>query len=249
MGKRGPHPINVNELAGRAGVWASNLYEVRDGRVGLLEQVDWELIMTGHDRALRSRRVLQAFFIPIGSRMRELPEPLRSRGWVHGGCAIPKQAVRGGGTWWLLLPDKSPLPKIWEKLKRARTIAEMQKALTKILRLLFVSENNWQRKGNKPLREIAAELLQSRRLSSYPRAPEAKRTQSDNKRVAFFAKVLAGVEMGIAPATTIKRLHKRVVLKPKQENERWVFAPQAWNKSLLSKDGQLLPISSRGDEQ
>ena len=40
-------------------------------------------------------------------------------------------------------------------------------------------------------------FLEARMLPSYPRST---RPRSDDKRVAFFAKVLAGFELGVAPA-------------------------------------------------
>jgi hypothetical protein len=49
----------------------------------------------------------------------------------------------------------------------------------------------------------ANELINSKRLSSYART---NRPTSDDKRIIFCSKVLAGARFGIAPITAVKRL-------------------------------------------
>jgi hypothetical protein len=49
----------------------------------------------------------------------------------------------------------------------------------------------------------AEDFLRAKRL---PHCPKSNRPRSDTKRIEFFAKVLAGLKLGIAPATATKRL-------------------------------------------
>jgi len=52
-------------------------------------------------------------------------------------------------------------------------------------------------------RENAGDVLMAKSLPHYPRKD---RPSSDNKRIEFFAKVLGGLALGLAPATATKRL-------------------------------------------
>jgi hypothetical protein len=59
--------------------------------------------------------------------------------------------------------------------------------------------------GNIPrvIRTHAHDLLSAKWMPNYPRT---ERTRSDDKRILFYAKILAGLSLGIAPATAVKRL-------------------------------------------
>jgi len=105
----------------------------------------------------------------------------------HVSAAIPKNLVA------------------WEKLKRARTQKEMWQAAKSI--------RNWARclpRGEQRQKfpgfilAHANDLLRAKGMSSYP--GDQDRGKSDNKRIIFLAKVLAGLMFGLSPSYAIKRL-------------------------------------------
>ena len=67
------------------------------------------------------------------------------------------------------------------------------------------------------LRDHGAELYRAKCLWTYPQATD--RAKSDDKRIEFFAKALAGLMLGISPATAMKRL------------SRWRL-PKLWIKEI-----------------
>jgi hypothetical protein len=81
-------------------------------------------------------------------------------------------------------------PGFWQGLTAARTVADVQK-----LDRFFWQENFFS--------SHAQEILDSKKLPTYPRAQF-----SDRKRVKFFAKVFAGLELGIAPTYAIRLLSR-----------------------------------------
>jgi len=245
MGKRGPKPINVETLKGTAQAWANNLFEMRYGRPGLLYQAEYEPVQVGKGVGLRSVRVIQAYFIPVGSGIAKLPAELKDHGWVTG-KQTPRSMLRKvqhGGIWWNLIPDAVPKPQLWENLKEAQSKHAMRKAL-RALRHCAPSDQSVELvTGLEKLRD----LMQARALPSYPKAPNRKRPRSDDKRIGFFAKVMAGLELGIAPATSIKRL-ARVHFPRRQESEVWAtMNAKPYKEFVLSEQGKITPIPAGGD--
>ena len=64
-------------------------------------------------------------------------------------------------------------------------------------------------------------LVKAKRFPHYPKNP---RPSSDDKRLIFFAKVLAGLEHGLAPLSATKRL------------SHWDFSKESLEKILTERD-------------
>jgi hypothetical protein len=93
-------------------------------------------------------------------------------------------------------------PAVWQGLKAAHSVSDVQK-----LDRFFWQENFFS--------SHAREILDSKELPTYPQAKF-----SDRKRVKFFAKVFAGLELGIAPTYAIKLL-SRFPLPEESWCRRW----------------------------
>jgi hypothetical protein len=105
-----------------------------------------------------------------------------------------------------------PEPEVWELLKRARTVAEVRKASQKIGAWMSLhGVSRWLPwlptvpavEFCDALNVYAENVLIGKRMSSYAKT---NRSKSDDKRVVFLAKVLAGARYGLVPITAIKRL-------------------------------------------
>ncbi|MCI0722927.1 MAG: hypothetical protein L0338_28760 [Acidobacteria bacterium] len=109
-----------------------------------------------------------------------------------------QQLLKDKKGWMLTLPER-PRPEVWNRLKRARSVAEVRKIADELHKgNRTISAAQW-----KPFHFRARDLLRAKRLHNYPKS---NRPRSDDKRIHFFAKVLAGLMQGIAPATAAKRL-------------------------------------------
>jgi len=118
------------------------------------------------------------------------------------------------------ISPRLPSPGVWEQLKRAGSLAEMRRALRFLEKYLKMNWSGWfGRECPHRLDRHVDALLAAKRLFNYPRS---KRTRSDDKRIVFFARVLAGLELGRSPLYAIKRLSywrplKDLTTKPLQE--------------------------------
>ncbi len=105
-----------------------------------------------------------------------------------------------------------PIPQrkdLWDALKRARQKGEMERVVEEIVR--WIPPIPGYQSFRDVLKKRGADLLQAKRLWIYPR--NRKRSTSEEKRIAFFAKALAGLMFSIAPATAAKRLSRWKVPK------------------------------------
>ncbi len=96
-----------------------------------------------------------------------------------------------------------PSPKVWEQLKRARSVKEMRKAIAALRDCRRRNANLVA--SDEVLRRVESDpviLVRAKRLPNYPREDNT----NDDKRVLFLSKVLAGFEVGLAPLTTTKKL-------------------------------------------
>jgi hypothetical protein len=130
-------------------------------------------------------------FIPVSEEARTLP----------GGT------VKMNGQDWLVFPPTFPKPEVWEQLKKARSVAQIEEAARGIgeLASAFASSTDWAQKPAGALSHFAEGILDAKRLPHYPRK---SRTRSDDKRIVFLAKVMAGLTLGLRPITAVKRLSR-----------------------------------------
>jgi len=113
---------------------------------------------------------------------------------------------------WVIFRPVMPEPEIWSRLKRARSVGEVREASRKMrdwmTREYGPQVGRWL-PGDPPfefadaLDLYAEKLLRAKHLPSYAKTD---RPRSDDKRLVFLSKVLAGARLDLAPITAVKRL-------------------------------------------
>jgi hypothetical protein len=105
----------------------------------------------------------------------------------------------------LFFPGLPARPQLWRRLKKPESIKRLQRAGEDIYKWLSAAVPGIHStpQYREALCEHPAKLFQVRELWNYPRTD---RPSSDEKRIAFFAESLAGLMVGIAPATATKKL-------------------------------------------
>lgn len=199
MGKRGPKAVNFVQLAHDADSLAISLYEERDGRPGLLVHMNggvWKTTLFAELRAdeIRYPEKVSQRIAAGGMRYR----PIRTKVSV---LIVPrtKEAQKDvlnfvrGSRQWKFVPPVSPRPEMWRRLRSACSAAEVRDIARSLRHPLLRSI----------LSSHPEDFLRAKRL---PQFPKSNRPSSDAKRIEFVAKVLSGLNLGIAPATATKRL-------------------------------------------
>lgn len=208
MGKRGTKAVDLSRLRTEAARWTGFLFLLRDGEPGAIVFGPVKSLPKGWDEELLG---------PV-YRPKAVAEIPASRRFEEGEIEdIRKSLAPGGGT--LILPEP-PRPEIWEQLKRARTAQGMRVAarsieawedarvrnrsseLTAELAQIPAQWKTPPRYYSAVIRAHASALVRAKQLPHYP----ADAGSNDDKRIVFFAKVLAGLSMGRAPLTATKRL-------------------------------------------
>lgn len=199
MSKRGPKPVDRGQLVFEADSLAMSLHELRDGRPGLLVHLKggvWRTTLLpeiredeiGYPEKVRQRILAGRMrYSPFRSKVTMLvfPETEEAQKDVL-------ELVRRSKHWDFVRPV-SARPEIWKRLKTARSVADIRAIARRLRQPLLRSI----------LYSHAEGFLHAKRL---PHFPKSNRPRSDTKRIDFFAKVLAGLNPGIAPATATKRL-------------------------------------------
>lgn len=198
--KRGPKPIDPFQLRDAASRLALALYRLRDGAPGLLRHAKggvWKTRLlaeipedeVGRPEKTRQRILAkQVRYIPLRYRVTTLvvPPTEEARNDV---LELVKRNKN-----WNFTPPVAPRPEIWERLKKARSVDEVRQIAHRVRHEPLLAAILYSR---------AKDFLRAQRLHNYPKS---KRPHSDNKRILFFAKSLAGLQLGIAPATATRRL-------------------------------------------
>jgi hypothetical protein len=98
-------------------------------------------------------------------------------------------------------PPIFPRPDLWEEFKDAQLKQDIQRVAHEIARWMRrFAHPRWSRE----LKKHAADLLEAKKtLWTYP---GSARPSSDNKRAEFFGKALAGLVLGVSPATSARKL-------------------------------------------
>ena len=187
-----PERANLERLKTEAIGWAEFLYTLRDGQPGLVEKVKWNPFKTvdsGGSKNVRMRtsRVICAQIVPLkatNAGMDELYKQFKKhKGWVFFRPVLPNRVA-------------------WERLKKARTVLEVRRAAGMMGGRDFYLPSGSSKPASVFIREHADDLLLAKKLPHYPRRP----TSNDDKRVVFFAKILAGLSLGIRPLYATKKL-------------------------------------------
>jgi hypothetical protein len=189
-GRGRPKLADLERLKSEAAQWASFLFALRDGQSGYIEKVTgWRRVEGKGFRVRKATGIVVVKIIPVdrktASKFIQRIKKLRNENWI-------------------VFPPTFPEPHAWEQLKRARSVKEVQEAAQNIRRWeqQFGPIVVW-RELPKAIRCHGNEILKARMLPNYPKS---KRPRSDDKRILFFAKVMAGLTQGIAAATATKRL-------------------------------------------
>jgi hypothetical protein len=231
VGSRGPKPIEIAALKVNATQWFYLLVGLRDGHPDLLQKHVWGP-WTGDTGmqicAGRAERIPLVRIIPDGKgsetalvlfqrlttfanktavdEQGQFEHPLYqtieqdtvlSQKWLFG--LRPSQHPS------LFFPALSPQPHLWRKLKNPRSIKEVHQIGNAIYEWIVaaVPGVSTMREFRSAVCDHAAELFRARKLWNYPRTD---RPTSDDKRLEFFAETLAGLMLGVAPATATKKL-------------------------------------------
>lgn len=199
--RRGPKPIDFDLLVSRAELCGVVLHRLRDGSPGLLRHLKggvWQTIYLAElrwDEVGRPDRVSQRIkdgqmsYRPIRCRVTTLAVPPTKKA-LRDVLRIAKRCK-----YWDFTPPDFPKPQLWKGLNEARSVHDLREVTRRLRRISpeFASF----------LSSHAEGILRAKHLPNYPKS---NRPRSDDKRIQFFAKVLAGLELGIAPATALKRL-------------------------------------------
>jgi hypothetical protein len=199
MGKRGPKRVAVRDLRLEASKWAHLLFVLRDGQPGLIQKINTKTPWLrreggGEEFLVQISPIVVARIVPAKNAHLKLPAQLRTKDYLFSRPVMPDS-------------------RSWNDLKRARSVQDMQRVAQSVRRWVrrFPSGVRWPDEfPRKVLLQFprvvhahAADLIKAKRMPHYPRTD---RPRSDDKRVEFFAKILAGSTLGIAPATATKRL-------------------------------------------
>jgi hypothetical protein len=221
MAKRGPKPVDMAILRGVAGRWAYFLFALRDGIDGAVFHVEWgpeqRWVLGDKKATVRSpRQIKKASILHADTAWQELVRRLKSDEF-HVVEPVPHHT------------------EVWNQLKTARSVGAVRSVASEMR--VWVDRCRPPISGAAIFPQVVAshskELLEARELPSYPRS---NRPSSDDKRVEFFAKVLAGLELGIAPATAIKGLHGERF--PTESNTEEEMIAKLW-MGLLGPIGQI----------
>jgi hypothetical protein len=187
MGLRGPKPVDLGRLMDEAGHWATLFYALRDGQRPEVVGIETKDRTIGRGELLLL--LARSATSPKAKAAREeMLRKIRNKDWN-----------------WVVSSPVMAAPEIWKRLKRARSAKDIQEVSRAIRRWAseYMPGEDWATRFPDALASQADKVLSAKRLPNYPKT---NRARSDDKRIEFFSKVLAGLMLGIAPITAIKRL-------------------------------------------
>ncbi len=218
MTQPGPKPVSVEELANEAQQWATVLFCLRDGQVGMLEKLKW-----GPWRTVPAARPSQEILDLMKGTPWEGAPMLKTKKQSRQQIGTPLVAkivpadpkivkhlskfVNNPDGDYTYIPPVLPAPNVWNKLKKCRSRTEMRLGLRLLERYLAQNFGMWSgREYPRALERYAPELFVARKLAAYPGSKE--RPSSDDKRVVFIAKVFAGARFGLTASYATKKLSR-----------------------------------------
>jgi len=233
MGNRRPKPVDVGQLSFQAYLFVLAFYGLRDGAPALLRHVKggvWKtrlLPELREDELGRPEKVRERILVgkmtykPIRYRVKTLTVPSTKKA-LKDACELVRRNKN-----WRLTPPVFPRPELWQRLNKTRSVAEVRKIAGRIRRVYPLLASL--------LYSQAADFLAAKKLHN---CPKSNRPRSDDKRAQFFSKVLAGLRVGIAPATATKRLahsslpdSKTIIVRSLEEGADGVFRVQQVEES------------------
>jgi hypothetical protein len=233
LGSRGPKPVDVAALKVNATQWFYLLLGLRDGHPDLLQKHVWGPWTGETTRQIcagRAERIPLARIVPdsaggetarlvfqrlttyanktVGDEQPQIEYPLYQT--LGQDTALPQKwlfGLKSTESFSLFFPAVSPQPQLWQRLKRPRSVKEVRQTGNDIYDWVEAVVPGVSRmpQFRSTLCDHPEELLRARKLWNYPRTD---RPTSDDKRLEFFAETLAGLMLGVAPATATKKLSR-----------------------------------------
>jgi hypothetical protein len=223
--------ISLGWLNSQAHVWNMVLHDLRDGVPGFIAKI-------AKSGPGKRRLAPEMDYLAFHDVLAQAEQQRRGLSRAHArkiellrvAIIAPKRTLDArelvkGKRDWMLTPPRYPIPEIWERLKKARSICDVQRLARDIhVRYRTISVAQWE-----PFHNHAADFLRAKKLHNYPRSV---RPGSDEKRIHFFAKILSGFMQNIAPATATKRLarlslpNKRELRRAFEEHAMWYSMPK-----------------------
>src|SRR5216683_6803530 len=116
MGLRGPKPVDLERLRNEAEHWAALLYSLRDGERERVVAAKWKGRTLSKGELMLVWAKAESGTDPTAEALRqELLRDIKEKGWITS-------------------PAIAAAPNIWEELKRADSVKEIQKVARKIRR-------------------------------------------------------------------------------------------------------------------
>jgi hypothetical protein len=233
MGLRGPQSADLGALKLYTAQWAYLLLGLRDGHRDLTEsEIDWNPWTKDEEGPVRFGDVERIIAVRIVSAGEGKPEKVKQvyERWLaearkdNGKVLVQLNFLPGnqmpdtpdtpapslppesqfGASGVLVFPSVSPRPDLWHRLKHPRSVNEVKETVDDIYRWMCDAGGILQ--GYRIPEDRIAELYRATRLWNYPGAKEKDRRSSENKRIEFFAKSLAGLMLQRSPAWATKKL-------------------------------------------
>jgi hypothetical protein len=231
MGLRGQKPVNNAMLRVYALQWSYLLFGLRDGYPDLFQALIWGPWVQKEQVQIRAARAERIALARVGSNgnggetaglvftiMRmfatttttddepAIEYPLHQT--IERDLVLPRKWSFGFESHeraYVFFPSFAPQSHLWEQLKRARSVKQLRAATGEIYDWLIAAAPGVARmpEFRVALHDGAGELFRARDLWNYPRK---RRPSSDDKRIEFFAEAMAGLMLGLAPATATKKL-------------------------------------------
>lgn len=225
MGLRGPQPVGIAELKAHAVQWAYFLHGLRDGQPCPNEKIAWSgwrwrprgrlpkgmIVRIPFARVFLSKGIETAerlfevnSFFPAASSMDGVPwtgisEKITKRSQIPQKCCFDLSEGDAFYFVFLPVPEKKEL---WNVLLTAEGESDLKEVANRIAR--WIPPIPGHRDFRNVLKKCSVELGAAKHVWFYPR--DLARPSSDDKRIEFFAKTLAGLMLGVAPATAAKKL-------------------------------------------
>lgn len=240
MGKRGPRPrsrkehlVEVSLFRSYADNWGLFFYLLRDGAPGYIGKTFGEqsqpTITVPLKQLLESGEVTVEIPMNPDQTIRGAVKPSRTSTEIiepnvpSARLSAPQASALNPKAGWSGMEPTNPRPDLWKKLKNAPNFAEHKQTATETAEwwrttlaffVLGLSPSFHENVTDNLHLLASHDLFSAKRLRLYP---HSGRPTSDNKRVEFFAKAMAGLSRGIAPATAIEKKPKGVHFPTSEE--------------------------------
>jgi hypothetical protein len=228
----------INSLKRHAIFWTYLLCALRDGADGYVQELTW-----GPIEQFRGEPALgQSLAIAKGEGQEAAVRYGSPLGALPLARTMSQQQLQ---TWqrtqdgWHYVPPISPSPQVWARLKKARTVSEVRSVAHDLKGWAnrtpcsyYMIDGQRREDPRVPILPMhlgvfhthAKKILAAKKLWTYPRT---NRPMSDDKRIEFFGKSLAGLMFGLAPATAQRRL------------TGWRWPQRAFEKSIVGHFEQM----------